>query len=300
MAAVWTLNWQQYRDHALALTRNFYGSLRVVQTPDRRKLFHGTVEHGAEFLSPSRHMQATTYYGQDSGVGILLREWSPEPKRVAIVGLGAGTLAAYGEPGDVFRFYEINPSVLQLAQAYFYFLRESKAKIELVEGDARLSLERETQPPFDIIVLDAFSGDAIPMHLLTREAMALYRQRLRPGGVIAFHISNDYLDLAPVVRQLAAGAGFAYLAVQNHSDDESGVLTSEWILVTNNPRILDNDAIKLHALALTGQKRFAALDRRIQQPFTNFESTGASLKLLDPKKNDSCQTRRSTLKRWIP
>lgn len=245
MAAVFVLNVEAYNNNSLALKRSFYGSLRVLQSRDPgpaqfRALYHGTVQHGDQFLWPSRKLQATTYYGPGSGIGKLLLNWQTGPKRVAIVGLGAGTLATYGLPGDTFRFYEINPQVVELAQDYFTFLKDSQAHIEIVDGDARLSLEREQVAPFDVIVLDAFSGDAIPVHLLTKESMALYTQRLRPGGRLAFHVSNNYLDLAPIVRQLAASAGYSSLVVYDTADDENMVLASEWVLLHKNGRPQSN------------------------------------------------------------
>ncbi len=253
MAAVLVLNWQAYTSNSLVLKRSFYGSLRVVQSPTAgpdqiRTLFHGTVQHGAEFLEPARQMQPTTYYAPDSGIGIVLNDWSPEPKRVGIVGLGAGTLAAYGQPGDLFRFYEINPQVIDLAEQYFFFLKQSKAKIDIVPGDARLSLARGSNPPYDVLVLDAFSGDAIPVHLLTREAMAIYIKHLQPQGVIAFHISNNFLDLEPVVRQLADTMRYPCLIVKNHADSDEHVLASEWVIVTKNAGVLQNESLKIRSV----------------------------------------------------
>jgi hypothetical protein len=193
-------------------------------------------------------MQPTTYYAPDSGVGILLNDWQG-PKRVGIVGLGAGTLAAYGRTGDTFRFYEINPQVMELARKYFFFLKNSGAQISMAQGDARLSLERELNrvelPAYDILVLDAFSGDAIPVHLLTKEAMSLYVRRVQPQGVVAFHVSNNFLDLSPVVRQLARSVGYPCLVVKNHANLEEDTLASEWVLVTRNTSILENDSLKL-------------------------------------------------------
>jgi hypothetical protein len=253
MAAVLVMNWQAYTQNSLALKRSFYGSLRVVQSPNPgpdqiRTLFHGTVQHGSEFLLPARQMQPTTYYAPDSGVGILLNDWQG-PKRVGIVGLGAGTLAAYGRTGDTFRFYEINPQVMELARKYFFFLKNSGAQISMAQGDARLSLERELNrvelPAYDILVLDAFSGDAIPVHLLTKEAMSLYVRRVQPQGVVAFHVSNNFLDLSPVVRQLARSVGYPCLVVKNHANLEEDTLASEWVLVTRNTSILENDSLKL-------------------------------------------------------
>jgi spermidine synthase len=162
------------------------------------------------------------------------------------VGLGTGTLAAFGRPGDTFVFYELNPQVITIANALFYFVRQSPANVQIVEGDARLSLQREHER-FDLLVLDAFSGDAIPVHLLTRESLALYLRLLKPNGVIAFHVSNHYLALAPVVRQLANEAGYQAVQVTNHDDPDNTVFAADWVLVTNNPAVLDNAAIRLHS-----------------------------------------------------
>jgi hypothetical protein len=252
MGAVFVTNVKAYHENSLLLVRNFYGSLRVVQSPhagpeQTRTLFHGTIEHGAQFLSPDLQRRPLTYYGRDSGIGIVLRECLPEaPRRVGVVGLGTGTLAAFGHPGDTFVFYELNPQVITIANALFFFLRQSQAHVEVVEGDARLSLQREHQP-FDLLVLDAFSGDAIPVHLLTREAFALYVRLMKPSGVIAVHVSNHYLALAPVVRQLANQAGYQAVQVTNHDDLDNTVFAADWVLVTNNPAVLDNAAIRLHS-----------------------------------------------------
>jgi SAM-dependent methyltransferase len=245
-------NVDAYRQDALSLRRSFYGSLRVVQSehagPDQtRTLYHGTIEHGAQFLWPPRRFRPTAYYGPDSGIGIVLRECFSGPKRVGIVGLGVGTLAAYGRSGDTFRFYEINHQVTEIAQSLFYYLRESQARIQVVEGDARLSLESDSSPPFDVLALDAFSGDAIPVHLLTEQAMALYVNHLKPGGVLAFHVSNDYLDLAPVIRQLAERAGYRAVLVRNHREESESILAADWVLVTRNSTVLENPAVTVHS-----------------------------------------------------
>ncbi|MBV8865546.1 MAG: fused MFS/spermidine synthase, partial [Acidobacteriaceae bacterium] len=255
MVAVAVMNVKAYRENSLSLRRSFYGSLRVVQTPhagpdQQRILFHGTIEHGSEFLLPPRRSRPTTYYGPDSGIGIVLREGVSSPKRVGVIGLGAGTLAYYGHPGDQFQFYEINSQVLDIAQALFFYLRESHARIATTIGDGRMSLEREHGPPFDVLVLDAFSGDAIPIHLLTREALSLYLRHLVEGGVIAFHVSNDFLDLAPVVGQLAADAGYRAVLVHNHEESDEAILAADWVLVTNNQAVLQNPAITIHARAI--------------------------------------------------
>src|SRR5262249_55601895 len=143
------------------------------------------------------------YYGTKSGVGLLLDQPKAAPKHVGMVGLGVGTLAAYGRPGDRFRFYEINPDVIRLAEEHFTFLKDSQAEIDMVVGDARLSLERESPQNFDLLVLDAFRSDAVPAHLLTEEAFAIYLKHLRPEGVLAFHVTNRHLDLEPVIRGAA-------------------------------------------------------------------------------------------------
>ncbi len=259
MTAVLVANVKAFHQDALALERSFYGSLRVVQSrhageDQTRTLFHGTIEHGAQFLAASRRHQPTTYYGPESGIGIVLRECFAAPKRVGVVGLGVGTVAAYGEPGDWFQFYEINQQIVDIAQSLFWFLRESRAGIATTLGDARLSLEHDSQQ-FEVLALDAFSGDAIPVHLLTREAMVVYRRHLAPEGVIAFHVSNDYLDLARVVKALADDAGYHSVLVRNHRDDDRLVLASDWVLVTNNGSVLQNASVKIHTqqeLSTTG------------------------------------------------
>lgn len=252
MVVVLGANVSAYRKNSLSMRRSFYGSLRVVQSPhagpmQTRTLYHGTIEHGAELLLPPGRQRPTTYYGPDSGIGIVLRECFTNPKRVGIVGLGAGTIAAYGKPGDIFRFYDINQQVIDIARSLFFYLRESRAQIDTVLGDARLSLERETGPPYDVLALDAFSGDAIPVHLLTREAVALYTRRLKADGVLAFHVSNNYLDLAPVVQQLADASGYRAVLARNHANEDELVLASDWMLVTNNSAVLENAAVKLHS-----------------------------------------------------
>lgn len=250
LLAVLFANVQAYHADTLSLRRSFYGSLRVTQSPragsqQTRTLFHGIIEHGAQLLWPPGRFRPTTYYGPDSGIGIVLREGFKGPKRAGLVGLGVGTLAAYGQPGDTFRFYEINRQIIDLAGSLFFYLRESKARIQMVEGDARLSLERDSSPPFDVLALDAFSGDAIPVHLLTREALVIYKKHLKPNGVLAFHVSNNFLNLAPVVAQLASEAGFHAVLVRSHQNDDDLILAADWVLVSNNESVLENPAVKL-------------------------------------------------------
>ena len=248
MFLVLAANVDAYRHESLSMRRSFYGALRVVQTPragpqQMRTLFHGTITHGAQFVQLPKRLRPTTYYGPESGIGILLRDCYPSPKRVGIVGLGAGTIAAYGQAGDTFRFYEINSQVVDIAQSLFTYLRESHAQVQIVEGDARLSLEKDTVEAFDVLAVDAFSGDAIPVHLLTAEAMRLYFRHLRPAGTVAIHVSNQYLELAPVVQQLAATVGARAVLIENHGDDEDDIKPSDWVLVTRNEAVLNNESV---------------------------------------------------------
>ena len=210
--------------------RNFYGALRVIDKGNVRILANGAIHHGAQFLDPSRRRVATTYYGRSSGVGRALAALPAGPRRVGAIGLGAGTLAAYARPGDEFRFYEINPAVIALAYSQFHFLADCAGSVEVVPGDGRLSLERETGRRFDLLAVDAFSGDAIPMHLLTVQAFRLYLARLQPAGVLALHITNRYLDLAPEVLALAVNAGLDAQLVRNLPDPDEDVYEATWVV----------------------------------------------------------------------
>ncbi len=226
-----------YHRDAVELDRSFYGSLRVVDSNGMRTLFHGIVEHGSQFLAPNQRRTPTTYYGYDSGAGIALgsrANSTAAPRRVGVIGLGAGTLAAYGRPGDEFHFYEINPQVIDIAHRQFSYLGDSAAKIDITLGDARLSLEGEAPQGFDVLMVDAFSGDAIPVHLLTKEAFTLYLRHLKPAGTLAIHVSNQYLDLAPVVAQLAAANDLPALEVRSPKDESRQTLESVWILMSRN------------------------------------------------------------------
>jgi spermidine synthase len=194
---------------------------------------------------------ASTYYGPKSGAGLtLLTNRGDAPQRVGVIGLGVGTLAAYGRSGDTVRFYEINPRVTAAAHSHFTYLADSPATIEIAQGDARLLMQQELDAHgsqrFDAIMVDAFSGDAIPMHLMTREALDLYRKHLQPTGVIAFHISNRHLDLAPVVKRLAGDAGMK--AVRVRFEPAAGNLTlehaSEYVLLTRDERFLQDPVIR--------------------------------------------------------
>ncbi|HLZ50484.1 MAG TPA: fused MFS/spermidine synthase [Candidatus Acidoferrum sp.] len=242
MCAVLVLNVKSARKDTVASMRNFYAALRIQESGTvlpHRALIHGTIQHGAQFLSWPENRNPTTYYGRKSGVGIALEYCCDGPKRVGVIGLGTGTLAAYGKPGDLFRFYEINPQVIRVAQDWFSYLKQSPAKSEIIPGDARLSLECEPPQAFDVLAVDAFSGDAIPVHLLTKEAFALYFHHLKPGGILAVHTSNTYLNLAPVVKLLADDAKYSARLISSEEDAPALISSADWVLVTRNQRFLD-------------------------------------------------------------
>ncbi len=222
----------------LAVSRNFFGVLRIVDehTDDpqqqTRTMVHGRTHHGRQFLAAEKRRLATTYYSETSGVGLALRHHPRKSNlRGGFVGLGIGTLATYGRSGDDYRFYEIDPDVVQHAREHFTYLSDSEAQIDVVLGDARLSLEREAPQNYDILVLDAFSSDAIPVHLLTREAMEIYLRHLQPSGIVAIHVSNRFFDLRPIVLRLAEEFGFRAEKFESTSDDANGVFASHWMLL---------------------------------------------------------------------
>ena len=232
-----------YRHDTIVAVRNFYASLRVTQDPFSspgatvRTLMNGSIQHGTQIFGTNelRHTP-TTYYTSGSGVGLALRFCCRDRARnIGVIGLGAGTLAAYGHPGDHIRIYEINPAVAPIAKNTFTYIRDSAAQIQIVEGDARTSLAGESPQHFDVLVVDAFSGDAIPIHLLTTEAVALYRRHLTPHGILAFHISNRHVDLAPAIGLLAASAGMQARRILSDSTWQPGEYTSTWMLVTADP-----------------------------------------------------------------
>ncbi len=233
--------------------RNFYGALRVrdsgppTEFDATRTLTHGTINHGEQFLNPARRDLPTTYYGVNTGVGIAIRDKEKSGAiRVGVIGLGTGTIAAYGRDGDYYRYYEINPLVPRISQGQqFTFLTDCKARHEIAMGDARLSLERELArgqaENFDVLAVDAFSSDSIPVHLLTEEAMELYFRHLRPNGILAVHISNRYLDLEPVLAGEAAATGKLARVVDTDDDDSQDVFGATWVLLTSPASGFDED-----------------------------------------------------------
>jgi hypothetical protein len=259
----------------LETTRNFYGVLRVNHAENfgddkgpYNELIHGRIRHGAQYQNPPYSHQPTTYYGPPTGVGLAL-DYHPkratggtsaqpagsngaaQPEgtlRIGVIGLGTGTLASYGRPGDTIRFYDINPAVARIANEYFTYVKDSKATVKIVLGDARINLERELaagEPQkFDVLAVDAFSSDAIPMHLLTKECVELYRQHLAPGGLLCMHVSNRYLKLDGVVRGMAEVLGCECARIESSADYEEGLDTTTWLVLTNNREFLDSPQVK--------------------------------------------------------
>jgi SAM-dependent methyltransferase len=247
------------KDYGL-LARNFYGELKVEDPDDPgafdavRKLVHGAINHGEQFTDPRRRDTPTTYYSPNSGVGLAITEAAVHgPIRVGVIGLGTGTLAAYGRPGDYYRFYDINPLVVQIAHTEFTFVKDCAARLDIALGDARLSLEREPSEQFDVLAVDAFSGDSIPIHLLTREAFDLYFRHLKSTGVIAVHVSNKYLDLEPVVDRIADYLHKDDGTIDTEDDEAIGAFGSTWVLVTGRSHFFDTPPLQGNAKR-TGSK----------------------------------------------
>ncbi|MCC6194233.1 MAG: fused MFS/spermidine synthase [Burkholderiales bacterium] len=240
----------EFYQTTIVATRNFYGVLRVQQVGDvdngqRRQLIHGNIMHGKQYMREDLKREATSYYSPNSGIGRLIEGMHPrkDPIKVGVIGLGTGTIATYGAKGDIYRFYDINPGIVDIAKRDFSYLNDSDATIELPLGDARLSLEREPPQNFDVLAIDAFSSDAIPVHLITREALQVYLRHMKPDGVIAFHVSNLYLDLVPVVEALAHELDLHALWI---SDDGSLPFanSSNWVLLAKDPARLSDPKLQ--------------------------------------------------------
>ncbi|HVR52172.1 MAG TPA: fused MFS/spermidine synthase [Pseudorhodoferax sp.] len=263
LAAVGGVGWyglQYVRDQhagAIASARNTYGMLRVTQQGrgelEVRRLLHGTIMHGEQFTAEDRRREPSSYYGETSGIGrLLLNQGAAGPLRVGAVGLGTGTLLSYARPGDSYVVYELDEQVVQAARRWFRFIADAPVVPELRMGDARLSMERELaagQPgAYDVIAVDAFSSDAIPVHLLTREALGVYMAHLKPDGLVALHISNRYLDLSPVVAQLAAAQGLQAWQIEDSPVDDHLSFTT-WVLVGHRiPEALQETGWPLQAV----------------------------------------------------
>ncbi len=252
---------RRFSDLVAERTRTFYGVLTVFEAgkfnPDLHhfSLAHGNIRHGLQMVHPVGATWPTVYYNSRSGAGLAIPALGRGPRRIALVGLGIGTLAAYSRTNDYFRGYEINPEVIRLAKSRFKYLSNCQGKVELVPGDARLSLEREPPQHFDLIALDTFSGDAIPTHLLTREAFALYDRHLNTNGVIAVHITNHYLDLEPVLANVAAEFRYNIAVIECNPRDPAVVAASPggqtwwiyysvWVLLTRDPHFLETPTLR--------------------------------------------------------
>jgi SAM-dependent methyltransferase/MFS family permease len=241
----------RYHEDVRLSERGFYGVLRVKEygSPGEpghlRRLVHGAIMHGEQYMDDARRDVVTTYYTETSGIAAAIESRTGKPLRIGVIGLGTGTLAAYGRKGDLYRFYDIDPRVMDIARNEFTYLADSRAQIELALGDARLTLEREAPQGFDVLAVDAFSSDAIPVHLITREALGVYLKHVRPDGIVAFHVSNRFLDLIPVVARLAKEHGAHAVLVSDDAEDEGDSLRSrsDWVLVSRDPAALKRRAI---------------------------------------------------------
>ena len=240
------------------VVRNFYGQLRVSDEGDprfdedaTRQLIHGVINHGEQSLRPEYRHRPITYFCPDSGIGRAMKAQEGAPRRIGILGLGCGTLAAYGHAGDTIRIYEINPLVMEIANRDFTYLSDTPARVETALGDGRLTLESETTPQhFDMLVMDAFSGDSVPVHLVTREALKTYFFHLKPEGILAINISNNYLDLEPVMERAAAAYGkIAMVYHYRPADDAMLCFASSWTL------IMDRTTLDLHPELRAGAKQ---------------------------------------------
>ncbi|MBN1393144.1 MAG: fused MFS/spermidine synthase [Sedimentisphaerales bacterium] len=240
-----------YGHRSILNTRNFFGVMTIWEDgwdkPDEHKYImqHGTTFHGLQFLNEAKRLKPTTYYNEKSGIGLVLENLKTEDgRRIGAIGLGVGTIATYGGKDDYFRFYEINPEVVRLAKDYFSYLRDCRSKVDIIIGDGRLSLESEEPQEFDVLVIDAFASDAVPVHLLTKEAFEIYLKHIKPNGVVAVHISSRYLDLKSVVWKQAKFFNLKNAWIESGEDNKIGILASDWILLSNNDGFINSEVIK--------------------------------------------------------
>ncbi|MDP1654276.1 MAG: fused MFS/spermidine synthase [Rhodocyclaceae bacterium] len=239
------------------LERSFYGTLSTLDSVDKelddqvRQFYHGSIKHGEQYLSPARRGEPTAYYGRSAGIGLAIANTHPVRKKVGMIGLGVGTLAVYGQPGDVYRMYEINPQVIELAMSEFTFMADSRASIETVLGDARLSMEREPPQGFDVLAVDAFSGDSVPVHLITAEALDVYLRHMKADGIVAFHVTNRFLWLPPVIENIARAKGL-HVALIHDENDNPLLRNTDWVLVARNPDVLAQEAIRSRSTPIRG------------------------------------------------
>jgi predicted O-methyltransferase YrrM len=252
-------NARAFQTGAVLQSRNFFGVLRVTEedadTPELHRYlqYHGRILHGFEYTSPERRHLPNAYYRPDGGLGLAMRlVRNAEGRHIGVVGLGVGTIAAYGEAADRLRFYEINPDVIDQAQQFFHYLRDTKAAVSVIPGDGRLSLAAEDAQAFDILVLDAFSGDAVPAHLLTTEAFEIYDRHLQSSGVIVINITNAHIDLRPVVAAIAEQRGITWRVVRSAKDPARGFQAADWMLLSRNEKFLSEPELVSAASATEG------------------------------------------------
>lgn len=251
-------------DGYIVAARNFYGQLRVYDDADpnedreaSRRFLHGVINHGQQMLRPEYRRLPVTYFCPESGIGRGMRALEGKPRRIGILGLGCGTLAAYGREGDTLRIYEINPLVLDIARRQFTYLRDTEAKVEVALGDGRLVLESEPPQEFDILVMDAFSGDSVPVHLITREAFELYFRHLKPDGILAVNISNTYLNLEPVMERAANAFGKVALAYHyKPADDDFLCFQCSWALIMDRATVAAHPELQKNARVLKPERPF--------------------------------------------
>lgn len=257
----------QMVDGYKVVARNFYGQLRVKDEGDpridddaARRLVHGVINHGQQMLREEYRRQPVTYFCPQSGIGRGMKALEGRPRRIGILGLGCGTLAAYGRPGDTLRIYEINPLVLEIANRDFTYLKDTPAKVEVALGDARLVLEGESTEPsqlFDILVMDAFSGDSVPVHLITKEAFAIYFRHLKPTGILAVNISNTYLVLDPVMERAASAFDKVALVYHwNPKEDDTLCFSCSWTLIMDRTTAAAHPELQQEAKLLRQERPF--------------------------------------------
>jgi SAM-dependent methyltransferase len=233
--------------HIVLEARSFYAVHNVVRVgPSMLKLINGNTVHGAQDLAPDRRGEPLTYYSRGGPIGDVMKALSgrPQRRRVGLVGLGVGTLAAYAAPGERWTYFEIDPAIVDIARdrGLFSYLADTRGQVDIVLGDGRLSLAGVPDGTFGLLVLDAFSSDAVPAHLLTREALALYARKLAPGGLLAFHLSNQYLSLVPVVAGAAAGEGLIGIrrfGGVSAAEIDGGICASAWVVLARAARDLE-------------------------------------------------------------
>ena len=241
----------------IAASRSFHGLLHIAEWEEQdkgtvREMYHGGVIHGIQYTANNRRNRATSYYGKGTGGWLAVqhhpRRAAKKPLQIGVLGLGTGTIAALGRQGDTVRFYEINPDVVRLSREWFSYLQDTEAHVEIVLGDARIHLERELklnqEQQFDVLIADAFSSDAIPLHLLTKECGQVYRHHLKDDGILAIHISNQYLDLIPVTVGLAKELGWEAVLIDSDDNLRDAVWAATWVLITKNETFLASPAVQ--------------------------------------------------------